>query len=46
MASIRLSGDMEKRLERLARNRGVAKSQIIKEALSVFLAEHENYANP
>lgn len=46
MISVRLSRELEDRIERLSKQENMTKSDIIKEALSKYITEHENKSNP
>ncbi|MCH8556942.1 MAG: ribbon-helix-helix domain-containing protein [Balneolia bacterium] len=46
MTSVRLNKDQEKKLDDLARAKDVPRSQIIKEALELYISREEAAANP
>lgn len=46
MISVRLPKEMEDKIERLSKQENMTKSDIVKEALSKYITEHENKSNP
>ncbi len=46
MASVRLPHNQEQKLDEIARAKNVSRSQIIKEALELYISREEAAANP
>jgi predicted DNA-binding protein len=46
MTSIRLSKELEEKLDTIAERENITKSEIIKEALEQYLVDYERKANP
>jgi predicted DNA-binding protein len=46
MISVRLSKELEDKIERLSKQENMTKSDIVKEALSKYIVEHEKKTNP